>query len=126
MIRIPNFEQIMLLHEKIAARTGGSAEVRERGLVESGLLRAEAGFGGVEIYDTVEKKAAAVCCGLIGNHGFVDGNKRTGVAAMLLILKMNDIPMNYTQAELTRFGLDAAQGRVSVEDALAWIEAHRA
>ena len=45
---------------------------------------------------------------------------------MLLILKMNDIPMNYTQAELTRFGLDAAQGRVSVEDALAWIKEHKA
>jgi len=126
MIWLPTIEQIMLLHEKVADRTGGSAELRERGLVESGLMRADAGFGGVEIYDTVEKKAAAICCGLIGNHGFVDGNKRIGVAAMLLILKKNGVALRYTQAELTHFGLESAQGRVSVEDAEAWIEAHKA
>ncbi len=126
MIWKPTMKQIMRLHEKMAQRTGGSAGVREEGLIESALLRADAGFGDYEMYPTAEEKAAAVCCGLIGNHGFVDGNKRIGVAVMLLMLKMNGIALSYTQQELTKFGLDAAQGLVTVERCMEWIAAHRA
>jgi len=87
-------------------------------------MRASAEFGGVEAYPSVAQKAAAVCCGLISNHGFVDGNKRIGVMAMLLILSKNGVLLQYSQQELIRLGLDAAQGLLSVENVTDWIESH--
>ena len=126
MIWLPTVEQVLRLHSKMIARTGGSDGVRDLGLIESAIMRASAGYGDVEIYPTAVQKAAAVCCGLVGNHGFVDGNKRIGVAVMLLILQKNGVLLQYTQQELIRFGLDLAQGLLSVEECVQWIETHRA
>ena len=125
MIWLPTIRQLIRLHGKTVARSGGSAGVRDIGHIESALMRANASFGGTDAYSTISEKAAAVCCGLIGNHGFVDGNKRIGVMAMMLILKKNGIALEYTQAELIGIGLDAAQGKISVTEVAAWIETHR-
>ena len=124
MIWIPDLQQVMCLHEKVAGRTGGSAGVRDIGLVESALMRASAQFAGMEAYTTVEEKAAAICCGLIGNHGFIDGNKRIGITAMLLMLRKNGVVLNYTQEELIRLGMEGAQGKYDVEYVAGWINAH--
>lgn len=124
MIWIPSLEQVFILHTKLIARTGGSDGVRDAGLIESALMRANASYGGVEAYTSIPQKAAAVCCGLIGNHGFVDGNKRIGIAVMLLILRRNGIALRYTQPELIRLGLSAAQGLVDVNDVAEWVERH--
>lgn len=124
MIWIPMVEHIVRLHSKVTARSGGSDGVRDFGLIESALMRAVAGFGDYDIYPTAVHKAAAVCCGLVGNHGFIDGNKRIGVAAMLLMLKKNGVVIQYTQQELIELGLDLAKGLVSVEECILWIEQH--
>lgn len=58
------------------------------------------------------------------NHGFVDGNKRVGMAAMLLILRRNGVQLVYTQEELIEPGLVVAQGTVDVEEPTAWIQSH--
>jgi len=126
MIWLPTVEQVLRLHSKMIARTGGSDGVRDLGLIESAIMRASARYGDFEIYPTAAQKAASVCCGLVGNHGFVDGNKRIGVAVMLLILQKNGVLLQYTQQELIRFGLDLAQGLLSVDECVQWIETHRA
>ena len=46
-------------------------------------------FGGADLYETVEKKGAALAFSLVCNHPFVDGNKRVGHAALVLFLRMN-------------------------------------
>ena len=125
MIWLPTAQQVIKLHSKMIDKSGGSDGVRDFGLIESAIMRASAGFGGCEVYPTAIQKAAAVCCGLIGNHGFVDGNKRIGVAVMLLILIKNGISINYTQQELIQFGLDTAQGLIDVEGCVRWIQEHQ-
>ena len=125
MIWLPNVEQIVRLHSKMIARSGGSDGVRDIGLVESAIMRADAGYGDYDVYPTAEQKAAAICCGLVGNHGFIDGNKRIGVAALLLILRKNGVELQYTQSELIQFGWDLAQDLVSVADCVQWIEQHK-
>lgn len=125
-IWLPTLDHVLLLHEKLIAQTGGANGVRDMGLIESALARASASFGGVEAHPGIIAKAAAVGCGLTQNHGFVDGNKRIGMAAMLLILRRNGIVLKYTQDELVSLGLSVACGQMSVQDAAAWIEAHRA
>lgn len=123
-IWLPKMADVLLLHTKLTARSGGSDGIREAGLIESALARASAAFGGMEAYPDAISKAAAAGCGLAQNHGFIDGNKRIGVMTMLLILRRNSIALSYTQAELTDVGMGIARGEMDVPDVLDWIKAH--
>ena len=122
----PSVQDILRLHVKLVSRTGGVEGVRSLPLIESALQRFEASFEEKDMYKTLFEKTAAVCCGLIQNHGFVDGNKRVGVETMRLILVMNDCTIRYTQAELVALGLSIAQGIMDVPDVTAWIQNHSA
>lgn len=62
---------------------------------------------------------------LIKNHGFIDGNKRIGVAAMLLLLRLNEISVKYEQAEIVELGLKTAEGEFTEENIQQWIEEHQ-
>lgn len=124
MIWLPTVEHILLLHRKMIACSGGSSGVRDMGLIESAIARGQAAFGEVELYSSIEQKSAAIGCGLTQNHGFVDGNKRIGMAAMLLILRRNGVHISYTQQELIELGLAVAQGVLDVEETTAWIQRH--
>ena len=124
MIWLPNIDQVIEMHSILIRRTGGSDGIRDLGLIESALARASAGFGEFERYPSVIAKTAAIAHGLGSNHGFIDGNKRVGVAVMLLTLRKNDVQLSYTQQELIRLGLDIATDCVNPDDIIAWIEAH--
>ena len=117
-------EEIITLHKKLVKITGGSAELRDLGLLESALYASEASFGEAEVYPTVIEKSARLAYGLITNHAFVDGNKRIGVFTMLMTLRLNHIKITYTQKELTDLGLGVASGLLSYEDILEWIKNH--
>lgn len=95
---------IIVLHQKVVNKTGGSHGIRDIGLIESAVNRAYATFGGNDLYETVEAKIAATTYGLVSNHGFIDGNKRIGVAAMLLLLRLNGYELWYSQHGLKRTG----------------------
>lgn len=125
-IWLPELSDVLHFHTLVSNQTGGADGVREAGLIESALARASAAFGGVEAYPGVIGKAAAAGCGLVQNHGFIDGNKRIGVAVMLLILRRNGVKLCYTQDELARLGMGLAQGVLSVPETIEWLEAHRA
>ncbi len=79
------FEQLVLFHKKIVVRTGGCSGVRDVGLLKSALGRGDMTFGGAELYTPDERKIAVITHSLICNHGFVDGNKRIGVAEFGII-----------------------------------------
>ena len=116
---IPSIEQVERLHSKLIARTGGSHGVRNGGLIDGA-----ASFAGQERYPTMQEKAAAICCRLIGNHGFIDGNKRIGIAVLLLIIHQNGMKIEYTQTELIELGLSVAQGETDTEAVTVWILEH--
>ncbi len=118
-------EEIMMLHARLLHTTGGMPGLRDRGLLESAVFSVDAGFEDVEQYPTVEEKAARLVYALIGNHAFVDGNKRVGVLAMLTLLALNEVRLHYTQAELVGLGIDAASGKAMYDDILNWIKTHK-
>lgn len=118
-------DEIIEIHKKIVLATGGSSELRDRGLLESAVYSAEASFGDTEQYPSAIEKAARLAYGLISNHAFIDGNKRIGVFVMLMTLKLNDIIIDYTQEELTELGFGAAAGRFQYNDILLWIKTHK-
>ncbi len=116
---------IILLHEKVIAKTGGSQGIRDINLIESGIGRAFATFDGKDLYKTIEAKIAVITHSLISNHGFIDGNKRVGIVAMLLLLKLNGYTLCYSQQELIDLSLGIAAGKFNEHDIQAWITGHR-
>ena len=84
-------EQILLLHSALTAQSGGSAEIRDDGLLESAINAPFQTFDGQELYPSLLEKATRLGYGLIKNHPFVDGNKRIGTHAMLVFLAINHI-----------------------------------
>ncbi len=124
MMKTVNIEDIIIFHNKLIERTGGSNGIRDIGLIESALNRANATFDGKDLYESILDKVAVITASLIKNHGFVDGNKRMGIAVMLLLLKLNCINILYTQEELIELGLGVASNRVDDKAIKEWIIKH--
>jgi len=116
--------QILKMHSLLIQKTGGSDGVRDEGLLDSALNLPFQSFDGQDIYKTIQAKAARLGFSLINNHPFVDGNKRTGILAMLVFLEMNSIEILCTDEELIELGLDVADSSVSFKDLLNWTIDH--
>ena len=118
-------EEVVALHDKLVDRTGGSHGLRDQSLLESSVYSAMSAFGDSEAYPTVEEKAARLMFSLTNNHAFVDGNKRIAVFTMLMTLQLNNVRINYTQAELISLGLSVADGKTEYVEILDWIMEHK-
>ncbi len=123
MIRLTN-QQVMLLHKDIIAESGGSAEIRDEGLLDSALNAPFQTFLDTELYPTLIEKAARLGYSLIKNHAFVDGNKRIGAHTMLVFLALNGIEVEYEDNDFIQLVLGVAAGEISAEQLLAWLQAH--
>lgn len=118
-------DKVLLLHQLMIAETGGSADVRDLGLLDSALESAYATFDGKELYPTKEEKAARIGYSLISNHAFVDGNKRIGIYVMFTFLEVNGIRLEATNDEVAAVGLSIASGEMSHADLFEWIKTHK-
>jgi len=117
-------EKVLLLHQYIAAETGGTVGVRDEGLLESALQSAFATFDGRELYPSKEEKAARIGASLVSNHSFLDGNKRIGMYVMLTFLETNGVRIECTDEEIVQTGLALADGTMVYDGLLAWIREH--
>lgn len=117
-------EKVKLLHQLMAEATGGSAGVRDEGLLDSAIENAFATFGGEELYPSKEEKAASLAYSLISDHAFVDGNKRIGVYVMLSFLELNGIRIEASDDDVIKLGLGTADGSMKRDEILAWIMEH--
>ncbi len=124
MIRFSK-EKVLLLHKLLAEATGGSVGLRDEALLDSALESAYAGFGEKEFYPSKEEKGARLGYALISNHAFVDGNKRIGVYVMLSFLEMNGMRLRCSDDELVHIGLSVADGSMSYEELLRWVQNHK-
>lgn len=118
-------EQIILLHSNLITETGGSEGIRDEQLLESAINAPFQTFDNIEVFPSIQQKAARLGYGLIKNHAFVDGNKRIGTHAMLVFLALNKIELEYTQSELSDTILKVASDEYSFEDLLKWILDHQ-
>ena len=119
-------DKAQALHSLLISETGGTDGLREPGLLESALEAAFATFAGIELYPSIEEKAARLGMSLISNHAFADGNKRIGMLIMLVFLKVNGAELGLTDEDIIHAGLSAADGSMKYEGLLEWIRAHRA
>ena len=118
-------DEVIKIHGRLIEKTGGLDGLRDRGLLESAVFSIYSGFGEIEVYPTVEEKAARIAFGIVNNHAFLDGNKRIGMLSMLMILRLNQVNIKYTQRELIALGLGVADGSIGYDEILDWIISHK-
>lgn len=117
-------EQVLFIHARLVSETGGMHGIRDVGLLRSAALRPRATFGGKDLYRDLFSKAAALMESLIGNHPFLDGNKRTAVSAAGLFLVLNGYALNASQKELETFTVEMALKKKDAQAAAAWFRRH--
>jgi death on curing protein len=121
-MRFLTLEEALQIHDRILESTGGSRGTLDLGLLESALGQCRMAFGGQETYPSLAEKAAALCFSIVRNHPFVDGNKRTGHAAMEVFLVLNgyELPVEIDEAE--RAILSLASGDIERGQFTRWVQ----
>lgn len=113
-------EQVLFIHARLIEETGGAHGVLSLGLLQSAVARPQASFDGQDLYPDLFSKAAALFESLIGNHDFVDGNKRTAITAAGLFLRLNDYHLTASNQELEGFTLQCSQHLLSLDQMILW------
>ena len=115
----PSLQETLGLHRQLILRFGGAEGVRDRGLLESALVRPRTGY-----YDTLSMQAAALLQSLCPNHCFVDGNKRAAFATAAVFLLINGYSLRIDPNESEAFIVDDVIGnRAEIETIASWLEA---
>jgi death-on-curing protein len=110
---------VLDFHAEQLALFGGLDGIRDLGLLESALARPQNKFAYGET--DLAALAASYGFGIARNHPFVDGNKRTALASMIVFLNLNELALAAPQAAATAIVLTLAAGEIG-EDVLArWI-----
>jgi death-on-curing protein len=122
--RYLSIHEVLALHERIAAQSGGGVGLRDLALLESALAQPRQSFGGSDLYSSLVEKAGALGFSRIANHPFVDGNKRMGHAAMEIFLVLNGQEIEADVDEQERVVLAVAAGDMSREQLTDWLREH--
>lgn len=115
---------LLILHAESLAEHGGSDGIRDEGLLDSALARAQ----NLAVYGDPDCAALAAAYGfdVARNHPFIDGNKRAALLSTGLFLHLNGWRLTASQAETTLTMLALAAGELP-EDAFAdWLRRHAA
>jgi death-on-curing protein len=114
------------MHEEALMIHGGPEGVRDLGLLESALDRPKNLFAYSEQNLSLARLAASYAKGIVANHPFVDGNKRTAFTVSVTFLKLNGLELTATKEErvLTFWGL--AAGEITEDQLTLWFERNTA
>ena len=124
---IPTFltpDEVLALHEDQIARYGGRHGVRDLNLLFSALGTPSATFDGMFLHNDLFEMAAAYLYHVARNRPFVDGNKRTALAAALVFLWLNGFRLHAEEDAVTDLVLKVAAGKASKAEAAVFLKAH--
>lgn len=111
---------VISIHDEQLAEHGGSTGIRDEGLLSSALSRPknQANYGDPSVFDL----AAAYAYGIICNHPFVDGNKRTGFLAAYVFMNINGWDLKVSEAEAVNAILALAAGEMDEPGFSKWLK----
>jgi len=113
----------LALHDSLLALHGGAVGLRDNGLLKSALARPRQHFAYAESPDIVDM-AAAYTGGIVRNHPFVDGNKRTGFVVGILFLELNGYRFSASEEDAAQAVLELASGNLDEAGYIAFLRAH--
>ncbi len=116
-----SIEEVLKLHELSIRFFGGSSGTRDMDMLESAIARPFQTFGEIELYPTIFDKSAALLESIVKNHPFVDGNKRTGFLAVLLLLKKSKIKLLASEEQAYDFVINVASSQIIFEEKIRWL-----
>lgn len=111
---------VLAIHDRQLALHGGAAGVRDQGLLESALARPRQHYAYADSPGILEM-AALYSAGIVRNHPFVDGNKRTGFVAGILFLELNGFDFRATEPDATQAVMSLAAGTLDEAGFTAWL-----
>lgn len=112
-------DECLALHDMMVAHYGGIAGLRDNGLLESALARPQQLLNYSK--PTLPEMAAAYAAGIVKNHPFLDGNKRTGFMMGAGFLERNGMEFFATEVEAVLQTLSLAAGETTEADYAAWL-----
>lgn len=110
----------LAIHARLLAIEGGAAGMRDRGLLQSALARPKHLFAYDE-HTNVPSMAAAYASGIVFDHPFVDGNKRTGFVVCVLFLELNGYRFTASEEAATQGVLNLAARTLSEAEFTGWL-----
>lgn len=112
-------EDCLAIHEMMLSQHGGLAGVRDLGLLESALSRPR------QLYaygrPTLAEMGASYAAGIVLNHPFLDGNKRTGFLLAATFLELNGTEFTATEQSVVEMTLGLAAGKVTHRGYAEWL-----
>ena len=112
---------VLAVHNMMIARFGGSAGLRDEGLLDSALARPVNLFH-YEPGTDLPRLAASYAAGIIQNHPFVDGNKRSDFMAAYVFLVRNGLQFSADEAAATAMTLSLASSEIGEMEYATWLE----
>jgi len=111
---------VLSLHEELLAEHGGATGIRDEGLLDSALARPQNihSYGNTDLFTL----AAAYISGILRNHPFIDGNKRTAFITGYVFLGRNGKELIADEAEATQMMIAFAGSKFSEEDCALWLK----
>ncbi len=115
-------EVVFAAHEQSLAQFGGPAGVRDEGLLASALAKPLHlfNYGKPSLFDL----AARYAFGIVKNHAFIDGNKRTGFLIAVVFLELNGIKFQASEVDAALQTLALAAGEISESAFAKWLESN--
>ena len=110
------YEEVVAINLDQVSHYGGTAGVRDEGLLLSALAMPQAGFGDQYVHADLFEMAAAYLFHSVKNHPFIDGNKRSGAVAARVFLIMNGVDVVMSTAEVYDLVIATAEGRTGKRD----------
>ena len=113
---------VLAAHDQLLAAHGGAEGLRDAGLLESALARPRQhyAYGSPDVIEL----AALYTAGLVRNHPFVDGNKRTGFAIGIVFLELNGYAFQAAEEDATQAVLAIAAGELDEAGYAAWLRSN--
>lgn len=123
-MRYLTLNEVLEVHRQVVAQSGGAEGLMHLPALESALAQPQMTFDSADLYPTLVDKAVALGYALIKNHPFLDGNKRTGHAAMEVFLVLNGYEIRAPVDEQERVILQVAASEIEREELTAWLRTH--
>lgn len=116
-------EDVLTMHAELIAEYGGEPGLRDLGLLESAVAQPQQTFGSQYLHDSLFRMAAAYLFHITQNHAFVDGNKRVGLTAALVFLRLNLHFIDRENEQLYDLTMGVVEGRLGKDDVASELEA---
>jgi death on curing protein len=113
----------LALHERLLALYGGAEGLRDSALLKSALARPQQHFAYAESADIVDMPSVYTG-GIVRNHPFVDGNKRTGFVVGILFLELNGYRFSASEEDAAQAVLELASGNLDEAGYAAFLRAN--